>query len=189
MRNLHFIVLIGLFFTFSIAKAQTECSGVYLTAHDFVTGKLIPATDGRPRSGSMEEQVLNSKYIFVNHGDYHYKMNARDVYALQTCEGKIVRVYNDGYYSLLNPGEKIQLYIVLCSPVSKGNVMIIKYFFSKDAGSEIVNLTLDNLKAAFPENDNFRGAINIQFRTDSDLYTYDDVNKCYKVNGVYSKCQ
>jgi hypothetical protein len=189
MRNLHFTVLIGCFFAFSIANAQIECSGVYLTAHDFLAGKLIPATDGRPRSRSMEEQVFNSKYIFVNHGDYHYKMNVRDVYALESCEGKIVRVYNDAYYTILNPREKILLYVVVCNPVSKGDVMIRKYFFSKDAGSEILDLTLDNLKAAFPDNHNFLNVINTQFRNDSDLYTYDDVNKCYKVNRIYSISQ
>lgn len=184
MKSLHLILLIGCSFAFSTSNAQIECSGVYLTAHDFVAGNLIPATDGRPRSRDAEEQVLNSKYIFVNHGDYHYKMNVRDVYALQSCEGEIVRVYNDGYYTLLNPGEKILLYVVLCNPVSKGDVFIRKYFFSKDAGSEIVGLTLDNLKAAFSDNQSFLNVINIQFSSDSDLYTYDDFNKCYKVNSA-----
>ena len=185
MKSLHLIVLIGYFFDFSTANAQIECSGVYLTARDFLAGKLMPATDGRPRSTNSEDQVLNSKYIFVNHGDYHYKMNVRDVYALQSCEGKIVRVYNDGYYTLLNPGEKILLYVVLCNPVSKGDVMIRKYFFSKDAGSEIMILTLDNLKAAFSDNHSFLNVINVRFSSDSDLYAYDDFNKCYKVNTVF----
>jgi len=185
MKNLHFLVVSGCLFAFSITNAQIECSGVYLTAHDFEAGKLTPATDGRPRSRNAEEQVLNSKYIFINHGDYHYKMNERDVYALQSCEGKIVRVYNDGYYTLLNPGEKILLYVVVCNPVSKGDVMTRKYFFSKDASSEIMDLTLDNLKAVFSDNQRFLNVLNIQFRTDSDLYAYDEVNKCYKVNRIF----
>ena len=185
MRNLHFIVLISGFFAFSIANAQVECSGVYLTAQDFVAGKLIPATDGRPRSQNMEEQVFNSKYIFVNHGDYHYKMNVRDVYALRSCEGQIVRVYNGGYYTILNPGEKILLYLVICSPASKGDVFTRKYFFSKDADSMIENLTLDNLRVAFSDNHNFLDVINTQFRTDRDLRTYDEASRCYKVNSIY----
>jgi hypothetical protein len=189
MRNLHFFELTGCLFACSITNAQIECSGVYLTARDFITGKRIPATDGRPRSGNTEEQVLNSKYIFVHQGDYHTKMNVRDIYALQTCEGKIVRVYQEGYYTLLNPGEKILLYTVDCNPVSKGDVMTRKYFFSRDAGSDIMLLTLDNLKAAFPDSHHFIEVINHQFRSDSDLYTYDDNYKCYKVNRMYSISQ
>jgi hypothetical protein len=93
---------------------------------------------------------------------------------------------NGGYYTLLNPGEKILLYVVVCSPVSKGNVLLRKYFFSKNASSEIVGLTLDNLKAAFPDNHSFLNVINRQFSTDSELYTYDSFNKCYKLNRIYS---
>ena len=78
---------------------RSNAAGFILQPGIFIAGNLIPATDGRPRSRNAEEQVLNSKYIFVDHGDYHYKMNARDVYALRSCEGKIVRVYNDGYYT------------------------------------------------------------------------------------------
>jgi len=117
---------------------------------------------------------------------HHYKMNARDVYALRSCEGTIVRIYNEGYYTLLNPGETILLYLVVCTPVSKGHVLTRKYYFSKDAASEIEDLTLDNLKAAFRDNLAFDKAVETQFRTDNDLYAYDNSYKCYRLNRVYS---
>lgn len=186
MKSLHLIALIGCFFTLSSALAQIECSGVYLTANDFVAGKLLPATDGRPRPGTAEENVLNSKYIFVNQLGRHYKMNTRDVYALRSCEGKIVRIYNEGYYTLLNPGENILIYLVICNPVSKGNVLTRKYYFSKDAGSGIEQLTLDNLKAVFRDNHAFDKAVEAQFSADRDLYAYDNLYKCYRLNSVYN---
>ncbi|HEX9514424.1 MAG TPA: hypothetical protein VF939_28220 [Puia sp.] len=186
MKSLPFVALIGCFFTVSTAIAQIECSGVYLTANDFVAGKLLPATDGRPRSRTAEEQIMNCKYVFVNQGGHHHIMNVRDVYALRSCEGKIVRMYNDGYYTLLNPGENILLYVVVCNPVSKGNVLRRKYYFSKDAGSEIEDLTLDNLKAAFRDNQAFHQAVEAQFRADKDLYAYDNAYKCYRLNRIYT---
>src|SRR5258708_30900942 len=111
MKSLPFVALIGCFFTVSTAIAQIECSGVYLTANDFVAGKLLPATDGRPRSRTAEEQIMNCKYVFVNQDGHHTIMNVRDVYALRSCDEKIVRMYNDRYYTLLNPGENILLYL------------------------------------------------------------------------------
>ena len=186
MKHLHHLLPMGCLLASLALNAQTECSGVYLTAEDFVAGNRLPATDGRPRSGKAEEQVFNSKYIFVNQGDYHYKMYARDVYALQSCEGTIVRVYNDNYYNVLNPGEKILLYVVINPPFSKGEVWTRNYFFSKDAASEIRDLTLENLKSAFSGNPAFLEAVNSQFRSDRDLLAYDAIKKCYKINSAYS---
>ncbi len=82
--------------------------------------------------------------------------------------------------------ERIPIYKVARNPVCKGDILRVKYFFSKDAGSEIRDLTLDNLRAAFPDNHVFDDAVDTQFRTDSELYAYHNFHKCYKLNRIYN---
>lgn len=166
--------------------AQQGCCGVFLTAGDFSAGKALLVETGKTGSQVSAGDLLNGKHLFVSQSGSIRRIDTRNVYAVQCCDGRIVRIYREGYYTLVNPGERILLYKVTRNPVCKGDIFRIKYFFSKDAGSDIEELTRDNLKAAFPDNHAFDDAVDNQFRADDELYAYDNFHKCYKLNRVYS---
>jgi hypothetical protein len=185
MKKLLFLLLTGSFFTLSTTEAQQDSCGLYLTAQDFINGKLSYARYCDQYIPNMKEELLNSRHIVILQSGDTYQIDRTNIYAIRCCEGKIIRIYQDGCYPVMNPGENLLIYKVMQNPTSKGQPARIKFYFSKDAGSDIEDLTLDNLKAALPDNQAFLRALDAQFRSDKDLFAYDNFHKCYKLNRVY----
>ncbi|HLZ86308.1 MAG TPA: hypothetical protein VKQ52_03660 [Puia sp.] len=189
MKKLIFGCGAGIFFFFSPAvlssvHAQSGCSGVYLSADDLAAGRLISCV--KPHRS---DNVMNSKYFFIQQNGAVKKLGRKDLYAVKYCDGRVFRVFGDGFFAWLNPGEAIPLYEVVENPVAKGNICRTEYYFSKDARSAIQQLTRDNVKAAFAGDAKFEEALDLQFGSDRDLYAYDSYNKCYRLDRVYAICK
>jgi hypothetical protein len=189
MKNSFFLLACACLFGLPPVSAQTDCSGVYLTAHDFLTGNLAYARISSNGPYSSGDDLLTCKRVVIRNTGAPSTIDRKDVYAVKCCDGKIVRIYHDGCYTFLNAGEYILLYKVVLNPVCKGNVSRTKYYFSKSAGGDVEELTEANLKAAFPDNDKFTDALDTGFRGDADLCAYDNVHKCYKLNRIYELSQ
>jgi hypothetical protein len=186
MKKLSFFLLVGSFLSISPAISQPNTGGIYSTADDFLFGKLSYAVDCKVKhQGWSSNILLSNKHVIIKQSGRVYKRDIKDVYAIKYCEGKIVRMYKDGCYTLLNPTENIQLYEVTQNPASKGNAATKKYYFSRDARSDVQELSMDNLKAAFTDNRSFLDALNNQVGTDSELLAYDGFYKMYKLNRIY----
>jgi hypothetical protein len=185
MKNLSFLLACAWVFGLPPVSAQTDCGGVYLTAHDFLTGNLAYASVRSDGPNSSGDDLLTCKRVVIRNTGAGSAVDKKDVYAVKCSDGKIVRIYHEGCYTFLNPGEYILLYKVVLNPVSKGDVLRTKYYFSKSAGGDVVELSVANLKATFPENDKFADALDTDFRGDTDLCGYDNVHKCYKLNRIY----
>ena len=186
MKKLSLLLLLGSFLSISSAIGQPNNGGIYLTADDFLHSKLSYSVDckGNP-PGWGSNVLLSNKHFIIKQSGRVYKLSIKDVYAIKYCEGKIVRIYKDGCYTLLNPDENIQLYEVTQNPVSKGHCATKKYYFSRDARSDIQELSMDNLKAAFTDKRSFVDALNNQVGTDSELLAYDGFYKIYRLNRIY----
>lgn len=175
MKNLFFFLLAGSFFFLpASSRAQQNCSGAYLSVNDFRAGKLTPV------------KAEKGRYLLVRQAGAIGRVDKDKIYALKYCDDRVVRIYHGGYYTLLNSGEAIPLYKVTLNSVCKGAVLRTKYYFSKDPSAEVEALTLDNLKATFAGDRRFEESLDLLFRTDSDLYAYDNFDKCYKLNRVYA---
>jgi len=90
-------------------------------------------------------------------------------------------------YTLLNPGEKITIYKYYHSahPPKAAEKFPVKYYFVAPASENLQDLTLTNLKKAFPENHSFHDALDANFKEDKELINYDDFHKIYKINRLY----
>ena len=186
MKKISVLLLTEFFFYLATVQAQPACSGIYLTANDFIIGRLYYACAGRSMSKESYYDLLAKSHFFVIRPDYAWRrIDKKDVFAIKGCEGQIVRVVQGINYYLLNPDENILIYKAMLNPVSKGNVIKVKYGFSIDSVSEIKDLTIDNLKAAFLNNPRFGVAINANFKDDSDLNSYNKMSKCFELNRVY----
>jgi hypothetical protein len=163
------LLLIGIFCALSTIKAQSSCSGVFLTAHDLSTGKLYYTyTSNKVRPSDYD--LLTKKKIAINQSGSIKQVDKNNIYAIQDCNGKIIRIYKGGYYTLLNPGENLPIYMVTQNPASKGDIAINKYYFSKSPRSEIKELTANNLEAEFPSFHQFNDAMKIIYKTDKELF-------------------
>jgi hypothetical protein len=186
MKKPSFLLLLACTCIIARLKAQPECSGVYLTASDFMDGRLSYASAGRSTSKESFFNLLAKNHLFIIRPDFAWKrVSKKDVFAIKSCEGEIVRIYDGNNYYLQNLGDCIPIYKEIISPASKGNNSRVKYFFSIDPVSEIQDLTLDNLKAAFPGNHHFEHALDANFRDDSDLYAYNSTKKYFELTRVY----
>jgi hypothetical protein len=102
---------------------------------------------------------------------------------------KKYRLYNNEKYEILDNGSIYIYYRYESEELIKGKEMIKtdKYYFSKDGSSEIVPLTIENLKKAFPEDHKFHYELDAEFRSDKELLAYDKYLKTYKVEYLYSQ--
>jgi len=65
--------------------------------------------------------------------------------------------------------------------------IISSYFFSTTLNSEILPLTVANLKRTFPGNLKFHDKLNTEFNGATDIAVYDNEHKMYKVNYLLSQ--
>ncbi|MEX1240650.1 MAG: hypothetical protein WEB30_13075 [Cyclobacteriaceae bacterium] len=90
---------------------------------------------------------------------------------------------NGKHFTLLNPCEPILLYKRVVSP---GKWTSIEYYFGKDPDTEIMPLTRENLKKAFPENIEFHKKLDALFRNNSQLSRFDRLYNTFVVNWLYT---
>jgi hypothetical protein len=160
------------------AFSQKDSSGIYFTSDDYSKQKLAYAINCKNEKHSMNtDLIFDSKDIIVKHKGVKYKHPKDSVYAVKYCDGSIKRLFNESEYPLINPGEKIMIYKLVSGPI---------YYFSKDAKSKIQKLTIQNIKEAFPNNHKFHDLVDLQFRSDDELASYDEMHKVMKINRVLS---
>lgn len=182
--------LAGIITIFSILNPclsflQKDSSGIYFTADDYTHQKLSYAINCKTQKHAINPyNIFFDKYIIIKHEGIKHKELKDSVYAIKYCDQSITRIYNRQEYPLINPGEQIMIYISVSGPGSKGETARTTYFFSVDAKSELVELTIYNIKAAFPDNHKFHDMIDMEFFKDDDLIGYDDFHKMMKINRV-----
>jgi hypothetical protein len=164
----------------SLATAEAKsATGIYLTADDYKNGRLRSESDCDSPGHKVElHDILNKPYIHVTHGGETRKYLKSDIYGFRTCDGRDYRFVGNGEYQILESKEVS----ILSFEVSRGRSRSHTYFFSVGAGGEVLPLTLQNLKRAFPNNHVFHDALDATFRADDELTRYDTFHKMFKVN-------
>lgn len=167
------------------AEAQKDSSGIYFTTNDYVKHKLSYAINCNKKKHKIkDDMVFHPKEISIKHNDIVHKHPKDSVYAIKYCDGSIVRVFNNSEYPLINPDEKIMIYKMVSGPTGKGSSSVVTYYFSKDASSKIQELTIYNIKAAFPNNHKFHDLVDMGFHSNDELTQYDNIHKMMKINHV-----
>lgn len=184
MKKIFFLIVISILSFSRISLAQME-SGVYKTADDFRNGKLsLGANCDNQKHKIKLNDFFNKDYITVIHEGKEVRFKKNSVYASKLCDGSIYRFFGgNDQYEIINPEEQIIIYKKAKLISGKGTrTPLVNYYFSKDASSSIEELTIMNLKNAFPDNHAFHDAIDATFKSNADLASYDNFHKMYKVN-------
>jgi hypothetical protein len=165
--------------------SQKDSSGIYFTANDYLKHKLSFAINCKTEKHKIKSNMIfRSKEISIKHADSTYTYPKDSVYGIKYCDGSIVRIYNNSEYPLINPDEKIMIYKVVSGTGGKSSPIITRYYFSKDAKSKIQELTIYNIKAAFPDNHKFHDLVDMEFHSNDELTAYDNFHKIMKINRV-----
>lgn len=175
MKNSIYVFSVSLLLVTRVSYSQA----IYKNSTDFLSGKTVH-TENNCRIKLHE--LFKKNIIEVKCKDSVYTYSKEDVYGYIDKEGVVSRFYRNEIFIILNPTENILIYKLTSGMGLKNSPIIERYFFSKDAGSEILPLTLTNLESAFRGIPEFTKIIEIYFKTDNELVQYDNVYKMYKIN-------
>ncbi len=174
------ILMVSSLFSFA------QKSGVFKSYTNYLAGKMEYGINCATESHKIKlNDFLGKDYITVIHDGKPYDLKKAEIWGFQLCDEKVVRFQGKEDYTL---GDKGILWIYNKSstlpgnPKTGGSKIVITYYFSKGGDGEIQELSLLNLKAAFPDNHMLHDAMDANFKTDASLGEYDQFHKCYKVN-------
>ena len=184
-RVLASVIVIGFLTAGAYAQTSpTNRSGLYLTAQDYANKKLSYSNENSgkykirvaPLFNKYRVQVLQNgeKHNFFEFDLFGYKVKDQDY-----------RFFNDQQYKVVD-NSFFYLYTRVVT-VDKGKAHTLKtnYYFSLQADGNIIDLTIENLKEAFPNNHKFLDLLDVYFRSDDDLKWYDNFNRMYKVEHIF----
>lgn len=177
--------------SFTLKRHQSRGnSGIYLTVQDYYQHKLTYEFDGNSEDGKLilNDLLGNSSGYVVNKGEKH-PFDKNKTYGYQNRDNKVYRFFGKEAYEIIDTAQFYLYYRYDQVEKVKGKELVKtdEYYFSKDAGSQIQLLTVDNLKKAFPNNLSFHYSIDALFRTDQELIAYDTYCKCYKLKYIFSQ--
>jgi hypothetical protein len=187
MQTLFIPVTVLAAFVFNVgASAQTatpKTSGVYLSGTDYKNGRLAFEGGCGSKAHKLElHDVLNKPYIDVTHDAKKRRYPKSDLFGFRACDGHDYRFASNREYQIL---EAKELYIYAHeTPVTagKGFRTVPTYYFSAGPDGQLLPLTLENLKWAFPDKHRFHDSLDQMFGQGQDLAQYDDFHKMFKVN-------
>ncbi|MBB1286872.1 hypothetical protein HRH25_20995 [Flavisolibacter sp. BT320] len=186
MKKLYAAVFFLMLSLPKILIAQEDSSGIYITPEDFASKKLSYAIDC-----NTEKHRINSDLIFkgskikVKHDGQKYTLDKSKTFGYRSCDQQVYRFVGNLSYKILNPQESLLLYFYqhLAHAPKFVEQHPPQYFFSVGPGV-VQKLTVANVKASYPDNHAFHDAVDLQFKSDKDLYAYDDFHKMYKLNWI-----
>lgn len=191
MKKISILVyaLLIIFTNFIIAQTNAVTSGVYPTLESFVNNKLLEEADCKNDKEKFEKHDFLSQSFFtvINKGKKTVYQK-KDIYAYRDCDNNVWRFYNNKEYQIV---EKKAIYIYKLRKVVLNGITVEKepvYFFSKEPSGDIKELTINNLKAAYPANKTFHNMLDSEFdseREEKTIHSYDKEHKMFKVNYLF----
>ena len=158
-------------------------SGVYLTADDYKNGRLSFEGGCGSKTHKLEiHDVLDKPYIDVTQGGERRRYAKSDLFGFRACNGKDYRFVSKLEYQILDAKE---LYIYehgSFERVGKNVLTVPRYYFSVGPSGQVLPLTLENLKLAYPDNHRFHDSLDKMFGSGQDIAQYDELHQMFKVN-------
>jgi hypothetical protein len=181
------VVAFGLSASAARQVISAKKSGLYLTGADFQQGRLAYEGDCGSKAHKLElHDVLHKSYIHVTHEGGRKRFEKTDLFGFRSCDARDYRFVLNVEYQIL---EAKELYIyrreVLVSH-GRGSHGVKKFFFSVGPDGEVRELTLANLKQAFPENSVFRHSLDEAVGAGQKLSDYEEAHKTFMVNRLLS---
>ena len=148
-----FLIISGEGFTQTTPKTIFY-SGIYKTAQDFKDNRLSFSVNCDSASGKIKlHHFFSGKYVNVIRNKSNYRLSKDSIFGYRDCRGNDYRFFeNYNYEYQIAEDKSIVIYMALLTDptyTGKGIKLVPTYFFSKNLNSEIIPLTVNNLKLAF----------------------------------------
>lgn len=179
------LIIIAAIFAVIGLNASAQKYGVYKTFADYANGKLEVSIDCGTEKGKIKpNDFFKTDYITVIKNGERIDLKKDEMFGYQLCDGKLSRFLNKEHLSVDEKGI-LWIYtkeVLQASSPKLSSKWVKKYYFSKGGDGAIKYLTLNNLKAAFPDNHKLHDAIDLQFGSDASIAAYDSSHKMFKIN-------
>jgi|SRR5208283_5289359 len=184
--NKTFAMIAFLAMVFTISVNAQQC-GVFKTYADYKIGKM----NNEIKCGSINRyiryhQTWDKDFITVIQDGKQINLKTSEVWGFRLSNGDVFRFQGKEYYPLEDKGT-LWIYvkqIVQSTGTKTGGKVVPIFYFSKEGNGEIKELTLNNVKAAFPDNTKLQNSLSKYFPSDDKLDKYDTKNKDFIVNQV-----
>jgi len=170
----------------SPVSSQNSGSGIYVNAGDYSKDNLSYSYDCKSNGKIKLHHFFSCKHVDVIVAGKKIRLNKDSIFGYHNCKNedyRFYKTYDEEYRILENKGITIYISYVRISPYnSKGIQLAPAYFFSRTIDSEILPLTIQNLKKAFRDNMKFHDMLDVEFGGGEALSVYSVTDKMYKVN-------
>ncbi|MHB9143690.1 MAG: hypothetical protein ACYC25_17670 [Paludibacter sp.] len=171
---------------FGMNSLFAQKSGVYTSYADYKIGKMEYGIDCTTEKHKIKlNDFWGKDYITVVHEGESYDLKKAEIWGFELCDNSIVRFQGKQDFKVSDKGA-LWIYAKETVAVTAGknsySKAITKYYFSKDGDGEIKELTLLNVKGAYPDNHMLHDVIDGQFQSDASLGVFDEFHKHYKIN-------
>jgi len=183
-RNIYVTIFFGILSLNLFAQKNEKINGIYITGEELINGRASFIVDCNSRANKIRlNDFFNKPYVTVKRNDSTYKFFKKYIYGFRKCNNQVYRFNNKKELLLLNFGEEILIYHdILPGRTSAGRTNVTNYYFSAGINSPVQTLTMKNLKNAFPQNKEFHSLIDKNFKYNTDLANYDNINNIYEIN-------
>ena len=183
-----------MFFPITLITALTLCltgvevfsqkSGLYLSYSDYKKDSLSYKSDCNEKHKIKLTGAFSNGKIIVIHEGEKLKLKKKSIYGVLMCDGSLYRIVGNIHFKMMEEGK-----IILYSRSVNGTktTTITKYYFSLDGQSAISQLTLKSLMDAFPSNHKMHDELPVWFKSENDLFEYDNYHKAFKINRFLEK--
>ena len=124
--------------------------------------------------------------ITVRSGKEKYTLKKSELYGYKDCHNEIFRFYKNAEYKIAEAGNLLIYVKERNISVGKSYKVVQEYFFSTEADSALMPLTLHNLRNVYSSNEKFCDLISEYFSL-NDVNTYDAAHRTFAVNYLYTR--
>ncbi|MGK2861397.1 MAG: hypothetical protein ACSLE0_05655 [Chitinophagaceae bacterium] len=162
--------------------SQKNASGIYLSQADFENNILSYVREKNTRTTKIRfHEFIEKPFITVIQNGTKEKLFKDEIFAYKNRKN-IIRTWNFTKYNLVSKGV-FWLYSREIYPTrGKGVKKERKYFYSLSGESEIIPMTIYNLKKSFPNNQLFHGFLEARFRSNSGISPFNSVEANIGIN-------
>jgi hypothetical protein len=171
---------VTIFLSIPLMPAQSAVA-LYKTEEDFISNRPSFIKGKNNCKIRIRDFSYNSR-VKVTYGKSILRLSKDSLYGYKNNAGVFYRFYKKKIYQCLNPSENILLYKVRATIGGKYQPATYTYYFSKNAYSPILLLTINNVENSFEGQNKFLMRLGGAFKYDSDLLEYDYNFNLYKIN-------
>ena len=189
MKNYRLTLPVSLLLLFLVeySSAQDRIAGLYRSPEEFMSGRL-----SFQKNDTLQKIRINplfySDQVIIEYSSKKIRLSKDSIYGYTTASGAQYRFYGKSHldYQILECRYLCIYKALLTDYSTKIPGQTEKYFFSLNAKTPPVELTIEAIKKLFLNHCSLEMVIDSEFKTDDDLRRFNSSKQTYQLNYLLS---